>query len=350
MDIKVGVLGATGAVGQRFVQLLDGHPWFRVTALAASSRSAGYTYEEACHWVLDTPMPEWARAMPVLPTSPKASFDCQLLFSALPGHLAGEIEESFAEAGYLICSNASAHRMDADVPLIIPEANADHLELIETQRAERGWSGYIVAAANCSSTHLTLGMAPLEQAFGLDQVSVVTLQAISGAGYPGVASMDILGNVIPYISGEEEKLEEEMAKILGTLQGNKIQPADMVISAQCTRVPVQDGHTECVSIKLSQSATRDEIRETWRDYRSTPQELELPSAPAQPIIVMEEPDRPQPRLDRDVANGMATVIGRLRPCSIFDYKFILLGHNTLRGAAGGALLNAELLVAKGWVT
>lgn len=348
MKLQVGILGATGTVGQRFVQLLDGHPWFEVTALAASSRSAGLTYGEACHWVLETPMPDWARSLPVLPALPEADFHCRMVFSALPGNL-GDVEEAFAAAGYVVCSNASAHRMDPDVPLLIPEVNADHLALIETQRRKRGWPGFIIAAANCSTTHLVLALKPLHEAFGLTQVNVVTLQAISGAGYPGVPSMDILGNVIPYIGGEEEKIETETLKLLGRLQEGAIRPATFPISAQCNRVPVRDGHLECASVSLRRPATLTEVRSALSEFRSVAQELALPSAPERPIVVREENDRPQPLLDRDVEKGMATVVGRLRPCSIFDYKFVLIGHNTLRGAAGGAILNGELLVAQGWV-
>ena len=345
---RVGVLGATGAVGQRFVQLLDNHPWFEVTALAASTRSSGRPFGQACHWVLDTPMPEWARDLDVLPASPDADLDCQLLFSALPGDLAKDVEEAFAQAGYAVCSNAPAHRMDEDVPLIIPEVNADHLQLITTQRQERHWPGLIITAANCSTTHLALALKPLHDAFGLTQVNVVTMQAISGAGYPGVPSLDILGNVIPFISGEEEKLEAETRKLLGTLQDGKVRQANLVISAQCNRVPVLDGHMECVSAKFSRPAPMDEIKRALAGFQAL-QELDLPSAPPYPIIVTEAPDRPQPRLDRDVAKGMTTVVGRIRPCPLLDVRLVLLGHNTLRGAAGGAILNAELLVAQGWV-
>lgn len=350
MKIPVGVLGATGAVGQRFVQLLDNHPWFEVTALTASSRSAGKPFREACHWILDTPMPTWAREMPVLATTPDAGLTCQLLFSALPGSTAREPEEAFAQAGFMVCSNASAHRMDPDVPLIVPEVNANHLDLITVQRKRRNWSGLIVAAANCSTTALILALKPIHDAFGLNKVAVVTLQAISGAGYPGVPSMDILSNVVPYISGEEEKFEGEGCKMLGTLVGDAIAPASITISAQCNRVPVQDGHTECVSVGLDRPASVEALCQALADFTSTPQELELPSAPPQPVLVTYEQDRPQPRLDRNLANGMATIVGRVRPCPILDFKFVALGHNTLRGAAGGALLNAELLVAQGWIT
>jgi len=349
MKIPVGVLGATGAVGQRFVQLLDGHPWFEVKALAASSRSAGQSYERACHWILSTPMPEWARQMPVLPATATAGMDCQLLFASLPGDLAGPVEEEFAAAGHVVCSNASAHRLAADVPLIIPEVNADHLALIRTQQAGRGWKGFIVTSANCSSTHMTLALKPLQSAFGLSKVYVVTMQAVSGGGYPGVPSLDILGNVIPYIGGEEDKMVSEPLKLLGRLQEGRIQDAEIVISPHCNRVPVHDGHTECVSVSLDRRTTIEEISQVWRDFRAEPQALGLPSAPQHPILVAEEADRPQPSRDIHLEKGMATIVGRLRPCPLFDFKFVLLGHNTVRGAAGGSLLNAELLVAQGWI-
>jgi len=349
MKIRVGVLGATGAVGQRFVQLLDGHPWFEVVALAASSRSAGLTYGEACHWVLDTPMPTWARAMPVLDTSPDATFDCPMLFSALPADVAGPVEEAFAAAGYVVCSNASAHRMDEDVPLLIPEVNGDHLALLATQRQRRGWSGLIVTAANCSTTALALALKPLHEAFGITKLHAVTMQAISGAGYPGVPSLDILGNVIPHIGGEEEKMERETRKLLGRLQGDCVAPADFPVSAHCNRVPVRDGHTECVSLSLAQTVTREDIVQAWEAFQAEPQALGLPSAPKRPVVVRQEVNRPQPLYDLTVEQGMATVVGRLRPCALFGWKFVLLGHNTIRGAAGGAILNGEYLVAKGWV-
>jgi len=349
MKIRVGVLGATGAVGQRFVQLLDGHPWFEVVALAASSRSAGQTYGDACHWALDTPMPPWARSLPVLDTSPEEPFDCPLLFSALPGDIAGPVEEAFATAGYLVCSNAAAHRMDEDVPLLIPEVNGDHLALIAAQRQRRSWSGLIVTAANCSTTALALALKPLHEAFGVTKLHAVTMQAISGAGYPGVPSLDILGNVIPYISGEEDKMERETRKLLGRLEGDRVAPADFPVSVHCNRVPVRDGHTECVSLSLGQAVTHEDIVQTWEAFQAEPQALGLPSAPKRPVVVRQEINRPQPLYDLMVEQGMATVVGRLRPCAVFGWKFVLLGHNTVRGAAGGAILNGEYLVAKGWV-
>jgi aspartate-semialdehyde dehydrogenase len=342
--ISVGILGATGAVGQRFVQLLEGHPWFEITALAASDRSVGETYGRACRWLLSTPMPEAVRQMVVQPAEP--GLDCRLVFSALPGDVAGPVEEDFAAAGYAVCSNASAHRMDPDVPLIIPEVNPDHLGLIAAQRRVREWEGFIVASPNCSTTHLVLALKPLQDAFGLQRVAVVTLQALSGAGYPGVSALDAVDNVLPYIAGEEDKLEQEPLKLLGRLEGGHVVHAEIVISAQCNRVPVQDGHFECVSVELERKAEPADIIAALEGFRALPQKLGLPSAPAQPVVVRHEPDRPQPRRDRDAGAGMVTTVGRLRPCPILDYKFVLLGHNTVRGAAGGAILNAELLVAQ----
>ncbi|HEY66128.1 MAG TPA: aspartate-semialdehyde dehydrogenase [Caldilineae bacterium] len=347
--IRVGILGATGAVGQRFVQLLEDHPWFELTVLAASDRSVGKRYAEACHWILPEEMPERVRDMVLQDCTP--GLECELLFSALPSHIAREVEPTFAEAGYIICSNASAYRMEPDIPLLIPEVNPDHTGLIETQRQRRGWSGFIITNPNCTTTHLVSALKPLHEAFGLEKVFVVSMQAISGAGYPGVASLDILDNVIPYISGEEEKVESEPRKLLGRLAGDHIEMAPFQVSAQCNRVDVRDGHTECVSVALRHSASREDIVEALRSFRSVPQEKRLPHAPDPAIIVRDEPDRPQPVLDRLAGDvpGMATVVGRIRPCPLLDWKFVVLGHNTIRGAAGGALLNAELLVAQGWI-
>ncbi|MGC8837659.1 MAG: aspartate-semialdehyde dehydrogenase [Anaerolineae bacterium] len=345
--IKVGILGATGAVGQRLVQLLDGHPWFRVTALAGSERSAGRPYGEACRWLLSGDMPAWAREMPVQEAQP--GLECQLVFSALPGGAAGPLEEAFAAAGYAVCSTASAHRADPDVPILVPEVNPEHLSLLRIQQARRGWAGFLVAKPNCSSTHLVTVLKPLWDAFGLRRVLVVTLQALSGAGYPGVPSLDVVDNIIPYIPGEEEKVEWEPRKILGRLADGEIVEADLPISAQCTRVPVLDGHTECVSVELARKASLDEVVAVLKGFRGLPQDLGLPSAPPQAILVRPEPDRPQPRLDRDAGAGMATTVGRVRPCPVLDYRLVLLGHNTVRGAAGGALLTAELLYAQGYL-
>jgi aspartate-semialdehyde dehydrogenase len=342
--IKAGVLGATGAVGQKFVQLLENHPWFELAEVAASERSAGKTYGEATRWFQNTPLPERVRRLTVKPCRPE--LDCRIVFSGLDASVAGEVETELAAAGYAVFSNARNHRLDDDVPLVIPELNADHLQLIALQQKKRGGSGFIVTNSNCSTMFLAMALGPLHQAFGVEKVFVATMQAISGAGYPGVASLDILGNVIPFINGEEEKIEIETRKILGALAGNRVQLADFVISAQTSRVPVEDGHTECVSVKFRKPASVEAIKDRLQNFRGLPQELELPSAPPQPIIVMEEPDRPQPRRDVMAANGMATLVGRLRPCPLLDFRFVILGHNTIRGAAGASILNAELLVAQ----
>ncbi len=345
--IKVGVLGATGAVGQRFVQLLEGHPWFEISALAASGRSAGKPYGEACRWLLSTPMPAAVQNMTVQPCEPE--LDAGLVFSALPGDQARTVEKSFAQAGYVVSSNTSTHRMEPDVPLLIPEVNPEHLALIELQRRNRGSAGFIVTNPNCSTIALVLALKPLHDAFGLDKVMVTTMQAISGAGYPGVSSLDILDNVIPYIGGEEAKMESEPLKLLGTWTGDGVQNADFAISAQCNRVHVLDGHLEAVSIALREKVTVDDLIAAFEQFRAEPQELGLPSAPAHPVVVHRGVDRPQPRRDRDIEGGMASIVGRIRPCPILDYKFVVLGHNTIRGAAGCAILNAELLKVKGYL-
>lgn len=343
--IPVAILGATGLVGQRLVQMLDAHPWFEVRALAASDNSVGKRYADAVKWHLGSDIPAYAREMIVQPCEPK--FDAPLVFSALPSDVAGEIETRFADAGALVSSNASNHRMDADVPLVIPEVNADHLELVRVQRAKR--KGAIICNPNCSTIHLTLALKPLADAFGLRRVIVTTMQALSGAGYPGVAALDILDNVIPFIGGEEKKLESEPLKILGKIQGESTANAEFKISAACNRVATSDGHLETASIELIEKASLDAVRRALAEFSAEPQQLGLPTAPAHPIIVREEADRPQPRLDRDAEGGMATIVGRLRACSVLDYKFVLMGHNTIRGAAGGTLLNAELLYAKGFL-
>jgi len=346
--IPVGVLGATGVVGQRFVQLLADHPWFSLCALAASDRSAGRTYAEACRWLLPGPMPEAAAGLEVWPLEPE--LDCRLVFSALPAEVAGSVEERFAAAGYAVCSNTSAHRMDADVPLLIPEMNPDHTALIDGQRRRRGWSGCIVAAPNCSSTQVALALKPLHDAFGLQRVSVVTLQAISGAGYPGLSALDILDNVIPFIDGEEDKLEREPAKLLGRLNGDGVVPAAVAVSAQCNRVPVRDGHTACVALSAEGAPTAAEAAAALAAFRAAPEVAALPSSPPQPVEVLADGDRPQPIRDRDRAQGMTVAVGRLRPCPLLGLKFVVLGHNTIRGAAGGAVHNAELLAAQGWLS
>jgi len=346
--IPVGILGATGTVGQRFIQLLAGHPWFEVTAVAASKRSTGRRYADACHWLLPTPIPETVRDLIVQPIEP--GLDCRVVFSSLPSKVAAPVEERFAQAGYAVCSNASAHRMDPDVPLLIPEVNPDHTALIEVQRRQRGWSGLIATSANCASIPLALALKPLHDAFGLRKLSVTTMQAVSGAGYPGVASLDILGNVVPYIGGEEEeKVESEPLKILGTLQDGRIVDAPCVVSAQCNRVPVRDGHMGCVSVAFERKPDVDALIAVLEGFRAPPEVAGLPNTPARPIIVRREIDRPQPILDRDAGNGNAVSVGRIRPCPLFDLKFIVLGHNTLRGAAGGSIHNAELLVVQKWI-
>lgn len=345
--ISVGILGATGTVGQRFIQLLTKHPWFEVTALAASDRSSGQRYADACHWLLPTPIPDSVGNLVVQPIEP--GLDCQLVFSALPSSVAKLIEERFARAGYAVCSNAAPHRLAPDVPLLIPEVNAGHTALIEVQRRQRGWPGLVITSANCSTTQLALALKPLQNEFGLAKVSVVTLQAVSGAGYPGVPSLDIVGNLVPYIGGEEEKVEQESLKLLGVLNGKQVINASFVISAQCNRVPVRDGHTECISVEFERQTSADQVRSALETFRGLAEVADLPSSPAQPIVVRREADRPQPIRDRDVGRGMSVVVGRVRPCPIFDCKFVLLGHNTIRGAAGGAIHNAELLVAQGWL-
>jgi aspartate-semialdehyde dehydrogenase len=351
--IKVGILGATGTVGQRFVQLLQGHPWFEITALAASTASASRPYGEVCRWKVSPEMPSVVRDMTVEECAP--GLDCDLVFSALPGEVAGPIEENLAAAGYFVSSNAKNHRLDPDVPLLIPEVNPDHIQIIEHQRRQRGWGrGFIVTSPNCSATQLALVLKPLQDSFGLSTVMVTTMQAISGAGYPGLPSWDILENVIPHIGGEEDKVEVEPLKLLGRLEGHGFQPAPIAISAQCNRVNTVEGHLGAMSVRLGRKAettnpTVDAVVEALRSFAALPQELKLPSAPRRPIVVREEVDRPQPRYDRDEQGGMAVVVGRVRECPVLDYKFVVLGHNTVRGAAGGSILNAELLMAKGYL-
>ncbi|MGM0400431.1 MAG: aspartate-semialdehyde dehydrogenase [Chloroflexota bacterium] len=346
--IPVGVLGATGAVGQRFIQLLDRNPWFEITALAASERSAGRPYAEACTWRLSADCPATVRDMMVQPCEP--GLDCRLVFSALPSRVAGKVEEDFAAAGYGVLSNASAHRMDPDVPLLIPEVNPDHVELLSVQRRNRGWDGgFIITDPNCSTVGMTLALKPLHDAFGLRRVVVTTLQALSGAGYPGVSSLDILDNVIPYIGGEEEKLVQEPRKLLGTYdaEAGAIAPAGMEVSPTCTRVATRDGHLEVISVELEQKASVEELIGAWESFASLPHELGCPSAVDPTIVVRPEVDRPQTSMDRNAGGGMAITVGRVRPCEVLDYKFVTLSHNTIRGAAGGSILNAELLVAQG---
>jgi aspartate-semialdehyde dehydrogenase len=326
------------------VQLLADHPWFEVAEVVASDRSAGKCYGEAAEWRLTADMPDAARRLMVKDyddelTSPVA-------FSALPGEVAGEIEARLARAGHAVLSNASTYRMDPDVPLVIAEVNADHMRGIERQKRNKGWAGYIITNGNCTAITLSLSLKPLHDAFGLDAVMVTTMQAISGAGYPGVPSLDMLDNVVPYISTEEEKMSEEARKFLGSYNG-EFSPADFKVSASCNRVSVRDGHTESVSVRLKNKATVEEAIEAFDSFRGRPQELGLPSAPKQPVVVRREQNRPQPILDRDTHGGMASVVGRIRPCDILDLKYTVLGHNTVRGAAGASVLNAELLKAEG---
>ena len=342
--IDVGVLGATGMVGQQFIRQLTGHPWFRPVWLAASERSERKSYAEAATWRLASPMPEELRDVKVDSCTPGRG--PHLMFSALDATAAKDIEPAFAQAGHLVISNARSYRMDPVVPLLIPEINPDHLSLLPAQRRERGWSGAIVTNPNCSTVVLSLALAPLRQ-FGLKSVMVTTLQAVSGAGYPGVASLDIIGNVVPAISGEEEKMESETQKILGSVNATGVTPHPVVVSAQTTRVPVIDGHTESVSIAFDGKPSVDDVIAALRTFRGKPQELNLPTAPPNPVVWMQQSDRPQPRLDVERDGGMTVSVGRVRPCRVLDIKFVALGHNTIRGAAGAAVLNAELMRAEG---
>lgn len=344
--IEVGILGATGTVGQQFIRLLDDHPWFQPAWLAASERSEGRAYREATPWRLATPLPEHIAGRRVEACVPGQG--PRLVFSGLDAGAATEIEPAFAAAGHIVVSNARSFRMDARVPLVIPEVNADHLALIPHQRQERGWPGALVTNPNCSTVVLSIVLAAL-RAFGITRVMVTTLQAVSGAGYPGVPSLDIVGNVVPYIQGEEEKIESETRKILGTIVDDGIVPHGMVVSAQTTRVPVLDGHTEAVSVAFDQPPSPTDARAALEEFRGRPQDLGLPSAPRTPVICLDAPDRPQPRLDVDRERGMAITVGRLRACPVLDLKLVALGHNTVRGAAGAAILNAELMKVDGWL-
>ena len=345
---RVGILGATGMVGQRFIQLLENHPQFEVTAVAASDRSQGKAYGDACSWRLQGEMPSAVRNLTV--QAPAPPLECDLVFSSLPGDIARETEGSFAAAGYPVISNSSAFRMDEDVPLLIPEVNHQHLDLLSRQRQRYTSGGYIVTNPNCSTIMLALALAPLHASFGITSVVATTLQALSGAGYPGVASLDILDNVLPHIGGEEEKIETETKKILGHCANAQIDHASMAVSAQCHRVNVADGHMAAVRVKLSRPAELNELRDSLSSFHSLPQELGLFSAPRAPIVVRDEVDRPQPKLDRDAGNGMTITVGRLLPDTVLDYRFVVLSHNTIRGAAGAAILNAELLIALGHLT
>ena len=339
--IPVAILGATGTVGQKFITLLQDHPYFTIKELVASPRNEGKSYKEACAWKQNTPIPAEIASMKLKTTT--TPLTSTILFSGLDSSVAGEVENDYADQGHIIISNSKNHRMDPTVPLVIPEINPDHFALLAEQR----WNGAILTNSNCSTMFLAMALAPIEETFGLTAVQVSTMQAISGAGYPGVPSYDIIGNVIPYIGGEEEKMEEETQKILGTLVNNSVQVADFAVSAQCNRVPVVDGHTETLSIGLKHKASPEEIRKVMSAFRGMPQKLELPSAPPQPLLVMEEPDRPQPARDVWLENGMATLVGRVRSCPVLDIRMVILGHNTVRGAAGAAVLNGEAMYKLG---
>jgi aspartate-semialdehyde dehydrogenase len=340
----IGILGATGMVGQRYIQLLENHPWFEVTWLAASDRSSGKPYGEAAKWRLDTPMPERIAKMIVSPADPEGA--PKTIFASVDAAFARELEPKFAAAGCAVLSNSSAFRMTPNVPLVIPEINAEHLHLIEEQPSRSASGGYMVTNPNCSTIGLVMALKPLAERFGIEQIFVSTMQAVSGAGYPGVPSMDILGNVVPYIGSEEEKMEEETLKLLGKLEGHGVTPLAARITAHCNRVAVIDGHTECVSIKLAKPATQEEILAAWAEYCPLDGK-NLPFAPQQPVHYAPQPDRPQPRLDANREKGMAVTVGRLRPCGLLDWKFVVLSHNTVRGAAGATILNAELLASLG---
>jgi len=342
--IEVGILGATGMVGQHFIKFLQGNPWFDLKWLGASDRSAGKKYRDAMTWHLAGGTPDTVAGLTVEECKPGNA--PRLLFSAMDAGVATEIERAFAQAGHVVVSNSRNHRMEQDVPLLVPEINPDHLKLVPGQQKARGWKGQIVTNPNCSTVGLVMALGPLKQ-FGITKVVVTTMQAISGAGYPGVASMDILGNVVPFIGGEEEKMEMETQKILGDFAGDHIAPLAAKVSAHCNRVPVVDGHTETVSVEFAGKPSESDLRQALENFRGVPQERNLPSAPARPIIYMEQANRPQPRKDVERERGMTAFVGRLRPCHVFDYKFVVLSHNTIRGAAGAAVLNAELMHSEG---
>jgi aspartate-semialdehyde dehydrogenase len=346
---RAGVLGATGIVGQRLVQLLAGHPWFELAEVAASERSSGKKYAEAVKWHLNEPIPGAAADLVVKGLEPV--LDCDFVFSALDSSVAGAAEEEFARAGYGVVSNSKNHRMAPDVPLLIPEVNASHLDAIPVQQKNRGYgSGFIVTNPNCSTAGLVLVLKPLAETFGLEKIFVVTMQAVSGAGYPGVPSLDILGNVVPFIGGEEEKMEEEPNKLLGHWDGSRFIEAGLGISAHCNRVAVENGHMECASLSLKKVATLREVRDALRNFTVSEELASLPTSVKNPVVVFEEDNRPQPRRDVHLGKGMAAAVGRVRECPLLDVKLTLLSHNLLRGAAGAALLNAELLAVRGFLT
>ena len=349
VTIPVGLLGATGMVGQQFALQLEGHPWFRLAWLGAGERSAGLPYAEAARWVQDRPMPAGVAGLVVRPSAPDA--DCpRLVFSAMDASVAGGIERAFARAGHFVLSNSRNHRLDPDVPLLIPEVNPEHTAMISHQRRARGWPGAIVTNPNCSTITLTLALAPLRP-FGIRRVLVTTLQAVSGAGYPGVPAVDVLGNAIPFIGGEEDKLSAETCKLLGALRdgGDRVEPLGAVVSAHCNRVPTLYGHLVCASVELAARPSPAEVRDAMASFRGRPQRLALPTAPLRPVQVADGADRPQPRRDAMAGRGMAVTVGRVRECAVMGVKFAALGHNTIRGAAGASVLNAELLRAGGWM-
>lgn len=342
--IKVGILGATGSVGQKFIELLKDHPWFEISELGASERSAGKKYKDATNWIMKSILDKEVAQLEVKKCIP--NFEAKLIFSGLDSSVADEIETDFANAGYFVISNSRNHRFDKDVPLMIPEVNAEHLKLIDSQP----YKGGIVTNPNCSTIGMILALKPLHDAFKIKKINVVTMQALSGGGYPGVSSMDILDNVIPFIGGEEEKMETEPRKILGKLGEGEVDfENDIAISAQCNRVAVIDGHLETIQVEFEKKPSKEEIIEAWSNFKGEPQELKLPFAPIQPVHYFAEDNLPQPKLQRDLENGMAASVGRLREDSLFHYKFIALSHNTVRGAAGGTILNAELMKAKGYL-
>jgi aspartate-semialdehyde dehydrogenase len=346
---RVGILGATGSVGQRFVQLLEGHPWFEIGALFASDRSAGKPYREVAKWFLPSELPAEAAEMEVQSLNDlgaPGNEDLAIMFSALPGEIAGEIEKRCAQLGFAVSSNVAVHRMEEDIPLVIPEINADHLALIEEQQSRRGWDGFIITNPNCSTIVMTMSLKPLVR-FGIQTVHIATMQAISGAGYAGIYSMAIMDNVIPFIGREEEKMESETLKILGTLEGGRIRNAPFAVCASCNRVPVMDGHTEAVWVRFEDNVRAEDVKDAFTSFRT---DFRTPFAPEKPIIVREERDRPQPRLDRDAGNGMSVSVGRIRAGRLpNEVKYIVQGHNTVRGAAGAAILNAEVLLERGYL-
>lgn len=345
--LKVAILGATGAVGQRFIQLLEHHPWFQVAEVVGKT-SAGKRYSEAVHWVLNGDVPEEVAKLVVKPLG--AELDSPLVFSALPKEAALEIEEPLAAKGHVVATNASAHRMGADVPLLLPEVNAEHVKLIDLQRQKRGWStGALVANSNCTVMPVVMSLAPL-MTFGVEKVHMVSEQAVSGAGYPGVPSLDIIDNIIPYVPGDEDKMEAESRKMLGKLTDDGVQMASFIASATCTRVPVIDGHTVIISVSLQANPSINDVQQAWLEYRAPDAVAQLPSSPQPLLEYRHEIDRPQPRRDRDAGRGMATSIGRLRACPVLGYKYVTLSHNTIRGAAGSSILNAELLAVEGYIS